>query len=196
MHNWYSTHSTHLYSRWNVLVTLGATLEQGKNQTPFLWWEHLWLLPFSSVFCSVVVIGYRSFPMFSHHFEVRLPLQLSRMQRRKRCDRRCLDQRCAPRGSRKATRELASCRSCRGCGNGTACVAVIGWGRQGLFLARWSGPSFLHLKSLEHTLSRTISLHFTSTFFSSVFNAERHFRLDAARPSLHRGIHAARTMDL
>lgn len=51
-------------------------------------------------------------------------------------------------------------------------------------------------KSLEYTLSRTISLHFTSTCFSSVFNAERHFRLDAARPSLHRGIHSARTMDL
>ena len=161
MHNWYSTHSIHLYSRWNVLVTLGATLEQGKNQTPFLWWEHLWLLPF---FISFLLSCYRSFPHFSHHFEVPLPLQLSRMQRRKR---RCLNQRCAPRGSRKATRELASCRSCRGCGNGTACVAVIGWGRQGLFLARWSDHSYTwnHLNTHFHGPFHFISLqHFSQVF--------------------------------
>ena len=46
-------YSTHLYFRWNVLVTLGATLEQGKHQTPFLW-EHHCFCHFHQPFAQLV----------------------------------------------------------------------------------------------------------------------------------------------
>ena len=197
MHNWYSTHSTHLYSRWNVLVTLGATLEQGKNVTPFLWWEHLWLLPFSSVFCSVVVIRFPVvFPMFSHEFWgtasfAAVPHAASKTMKT------TLSQ---P-AMRAAWKSQGYKRTCqlqillRVWKWHSVCCSY--WMRKaGAFFGKDGRTILTQKKSLEHTLSRTISLHFTSTFFSSVFNAERHFRLDAARPSLHRGIHAATTMDL
>ena len=58
---------------------------------------------------------------------------------------------------KQATRELASCRSCWGCGNGTACVAVIGWGRQG------------NLKMVGPFLHTTCSTHFHFNMFLNCF---------------------------